>query len=76
MFAQQIIEQITSQTSKLLKNNPLADFENNFKSILHASFDKLDLISREEFDIQQKVLSDTRQKLEELEQLVKQLEQK
>ena len=76
MFTQQIIEQITSQTSKLLKNNPLSDFENNFKSILHATFDKLDLVSREEFDIQQKVLSDTRQRLAQLEETIKQLEQK
>lgn len=76
MFKQKIIEQITSQAENLFKNNPLTDFETNFKAILSATFDKMDLISREEFDIQQRVLVDTRKKLDELEQIVKQLESK
>ena len=76
MFKQQIIEQISAQVGNLLKNNPLTDFETNFKAILHATLDKLDLVTREEFDIQQKVLATTRAKLEELEQILKNLESK
>lgn len=76
MFKQQIIEQISAQVGNLLKNNPLTDFETNFKAILHATLDKLDLVTREEFDIQQKVLANTRAKLEELEQIIKKLESK
>jgi len=76
MFKQQIIEQISAQVGNLLKNNPLTDFETNFKAILHATLDKLDLVTREEFDIQQKVLANTRAKLEELEQIIKNLESK
>ena len=59
-----------------MKNNPLSDFETNFKSLLHASLDKLELVTREEFEIQQKVLVNTRAKLEELEQIIKNLESK
>lgn len=76
MFKQQIIEQISAQVNSLMKNNPLSDFETNFKSFLHASLDKLELVTREEFEIQQKVLANTRAKLEELEQIVKNLESK
>jgi BMFP domain-containing protein YqiC len=74
MLKQQIIEQITEQMSNLFKNNPFGDIENNLRAILHATLDKLDLVSREEFDIQQKVLANTRSKLEELEQKIQQLE--
>lgn len=76
MFKQQLIEQITSQLTNLFKNNPMSDIENNLKAILHASFDKLDLVTRDEFDTQQKVLANTRAKLEELEQIIKKLETK
>ncbi len=76
MFKQQIIEQISAQVNSLMKNNPLSDFETNFKSLLHASLDKLELVTREEFEIQQKVLVNTRAKLEELEQIIKNLESK
>lgn len=76
MFKQQFIEQITSQLTNLFKNNPMSDIENNLKAILHASFDKLDLVTRDEFDTQQKVLANTRTKLEELEQIIKKLETK
>jgi BMFP domain-containing protein YqiC len=76
MFKQQIIEQISAQVGNLMKNNPLSDFETNFKSLLHASLDKLELVTREEFEIQQKVLANTRAKLEELESAIKNLESK
>ena len=73
MLAQKIVEQINEQFSSVIKNNPLADVEKNLKAITLAVFAKLDLVTREEFDTQQKVLVATRNKLEELEQLVKTL---
>lgn len=69
----QFIEQLTNQTKELFKTNPLADFESNFKTIMQSMFEKFDLVSREEFDIQQKILADTRSKLDTLEQKVKEL---
>jgi BMFP domain-containing protein YqiC len=50
------------------------DVEKNFRSTLQASFARLDLVTREEFDVQSRVLERTREKLERLEQLVEQLE--
>ncbi len=76
MFKQQLIDQISGQLTNLFKNNPLSDIEDNLKTILHATFDKLDLVTREEFDTQQKVLANTRAKLDELEQVIKNLDSK
>ncbi len=75
MFKQQLVDQISGQISKLFQNNPLQDVEKNLKAILHAALDKMELVTREEFDIQQKVLANTRAKLDELEQKIQQLEQ-
>lgn len=44
-----------------------ADIENNFRGLLASGLDKLDLVTREEFDVQRKVLARTRDKLDRLE---------
>ena len=51
-----------------------ADLEKNFRAVLQAALGKLDLVTREEFDVQAGVLSRTRQKLEELSQRLAELE--
>ena len=51
------------------------DVEKNLKSALQAAFSKMDLVSREEFDIQTELLSRTRELLEELEKKISDLEQ-
>lgn len=76
MIAQKIMEQINEQFSGIIKNNPLTDVEENLKTVLMSVFSKLDLVTREEFDVQQKVLIATREKLEELEQKLVQLHKK
>jgi BMFP domain-containing protein YqiC len=42
------------------------DLEKNFKSLLSAGFERMDLVTREEFDLQAAVLERTREKLEAL----------
>ena len=51
------------------------DLESSFRSVLRSSLSKLDLVTREEFEVQEAVLARTREKLEALEALVKELEQ-
>lgn len=51
------------------------DVEKNFCAILQSTFNKLDLVTRKEFDAQTKVLARSRKKIEELEASVKKLEQ-
>ena len=50
------------------------ELQQNFKSVLQSGLAKLDLVTREEFDVQRAVLLRTREKLDALEQLVEQLE--
>jgi len=52
------------------------DVEKNVHTLLQGAFARLDLVTREEFDVQSKVLLRTREKLEALEKLVADLEQK
>ena len=50
------------------------DLESNFRAVLRASLTKLDLVSRDEFDAQMRVLERTRARLEELERRVASLD--
>ncbi|MGH8231384.1 MAG: accessory factor UbiK family protein [Steroidobacteraceae bacterium] len=52
------------------------DLENNFRAILQSSLGKLDLTTREEFDVQTRVLERTRARIAQLEQRVVTLEQR
>ncbi|MBY0378935.1 MAG: accessory factor UbiK family protein [Burkholderiales bacterium] len=52
---------------------PLGDIENNIKAIVISVLKKLDIVTREEFDIQQQVLLATRKKLDELESKIDKL---
>jgi BMFP domain-containing protein YqiC len=51
------------------------DLEHNFRAVLRSSLNKLDLVTREEFDVQEAVLARTREKLEALEAKLEQHEQ-
>ena len=60
-------------SKKISKNIPKGlklftnEFENNCKAILKASFERFNLVTRDEFDIQQSVLLRTREKIEKIE---------
>ncbi len=49
------------------------DIQQKFKEILQATFSKMDLVTRDEFDVQTKVLARTREKLEHLQSQVDEL---
>lgn len=51
------------------------DLETNFRAVLRSSLSKLDLVTREEFEVQEAVLARTREKLEALEAELTKLEQ-
>jgi BMFP domain-containing protein YqiC len=51
-----------------------ADLERNFRSLLVSAFERLDLVSREEFEVQRKVLERTREKLTAIEAELQRLE--
>ncbi|MDS4014810.1 MAG: accessory factor UbiK family protein [Candidatus Accumulibacter sp.] len=74
MLDPRIIEQLGARLSSLLANSPAADVEKNARALLASFFSRLDLVSREEFDVQTRLLQRTREKLEALEARLAQLE--
>ena len=72
------IHQAIQQAVKLVPEDMTRfqkDIEKNLKSALQAAFSKMDLVSREEFDIQSLLLQRTRERLEELQKQIDILEQ-
>lgn len=74
MIAKQLFEEAASKIGETLANSPAKDFEKNAKAMLGSAFNKMDLVTREEYDIQQQILIKTRVKLSELEARLAQLE--
>lgn len=65
---------LQSKINQVIENSPMKDVEKNVKAMMSQGFSKLDLVTREEFDIQTQVLERTRAKLEALEARVAELE--
>lgn len=65
---------LQSKINQVIENSPMKDVEKNVKAMMSQGFSKLDLVTREEFDIQAQVLARTRAKLEALEARVAELE--
>lgn len=67
MLNQKILDEISAKISEALATNPAKDIEKNLRAVLAAVFARLDLVTREEFDVQREVLLRTREKLDQLE---------
>ena len=74
MLDPKIFEELSAKLSAVIAASPAADIEKNVRALLTGFFTRLDLVSREEFDIQSQVLQRTREKLDALEKRVAQLE--
>lgn len=74
MDKQNFFNDMQAKISQVLENSPAKDIEKNVKAMMSQGFSKLDLVTREEFDIQAQVLAKTRAKLEALEARVAALE--
>ena len=68
------LDDLNDRVTALLRNTPVADVQKNLKAMLNQSFAKMDLVTREEFDIQTQVLARTREKLAALEARLASLE--
>lgn len=74
-----LIDELTKRLSAALPpgvNVLKEDMEKNMRSVLHAAFSKMDLVTRDEFEVQAMVLQRSREKLEALEKQVAELESK
>ena len=74
MLDPKTLEEIGNKMSTLLANSPAKDLEKNAKAAMSGLLAKLDVVTREEFDVQAHVLARTREKLKELEDKNKAME--
>ncbi len=70
------LDDLQQRLSALIEGTPAADLQRNVKALLSQQFAQLDLVPREEFDAQARVLARTREKLEALELRLADLEGK
>lgn len=78
MFDPKAIDDIANRLAGAIPpglNNLKEDLEKTFHAILQGALGKLDLVTREEFEVQKMVLAKTRSKLEDLEKRVTEMEQ-
>ena len=68
------IDDISRRVDELMANTPVEDMQKNLRALLSSWFARLDLVTREEFDVQQAVLHRTREKLSQMEARVAELE--
>jgi BMFP domain-containing protein YqiC len=73
---QTMAEDVQKKVMDAVKDSPAKDLEKNVRGLMSQGFQKMDLITRQEFDIQVQVLAKTRAKLEALEAKVGALEAK
>ena len=74
MINPKLLDEMSARISALLAATPVGDIEKNLRAALAGLFAKLDLVTREEFDVQREVLARTREKLTALEARVAELE--
>ncbi|WP_194713944.1 accessory factor UbiK family protein [Noviherbaspirillum soli] len=65
---------LQNKIGQVIDNSPAKDLEKNVKAMLSQGFSRLDLVTREEFDVQMQVLAKTRAKVDALEARLAELE--
>src|SRR5215210_5149600 len=73
---QKIFDEINARMREVFAHSPAADLEKNLRAMLASLFAKLDLVTREEFDVQRQVLLRAREQLTRLEAQIAELERR
>lgn len=74
MSSAKLLEELGAKLSELASNSPAKDIERNARAFLSSALSRLDLVTREEFEVQRELLLQTRARLSELEARVAALE--
>ena len=74
MLNPKLLDEISAKIKEAVAQSPAKDIEKNLQAVLQSVFSRLNLITREEFDVQQEVLLRTREKLAALETRVAAME--
>ena len=69
-----LLDDIGVKLSEVLARSPARDIEKNVRALLATFFDRMDLVTREDFEVQKRVLERTRMRIAELERRVAELE--
>jgi BMFP domain-containing protein YqiC len=71
---EKLLSELSARLAAMAAANPAKDLEKNFRGMLASAFARLDLVTREEYDVQTQVLARARAKLAELEARLAELE--
>jgi BMFP domain-containing protein YqiC len=74
MFDPKAFEEFAQKMNGMMAASPVADIEKNMKAMMAGFFDKLNLVGREEFEVQTALLAAAQQKIGELEARIAKLE--
>jgi hypothetical protein len=74
MLDPKALEELSARFSALLKATPAGDVEKNVKAFLSIGLTRLNLVTREEFEVQREVLAEARRRIAALEARVAELE--
>lgn len=74
MLNSQVLNDLSIKIREIVEGSPLADVEKNIHALIQGAFTKMELISREEFDVQAEVLRNTREQLTACEERLAELE--
>lgn len=76
MIDKRLLEDLGERLSEAARNSPAAELEKNLRALLSAFFDRFDVVLRDDFDVQRRLLERAQAKLAELEARVAELESK
>lgn len=76
MNDKRLFDDISERLNEAFRNSPAQDIEKNVRAMLASWFDRMDLVMREDFEVQKKLLERAQAKLAELETRVAELERR
>jgi len=71
-----LLDELNRKVNEFIAATPAKDIEKNLRAALSSAFSRLDLVTREEFDVQSEVLRHTREKLQQMEARIAELDAK
>lgn len=76
MNEKRLFDDLSERINEAFRNSPAQDFEKNLRAMLAGWFDRMDLVLREDFEVQKKLLERAQAKLAELEARIAELERR
>lgn len=75
LFSTEKTKELSLKIKQIIESSPISELDHNLHALIQGALTKMELVSREEFDIQSALLARTQQQLKSLEEKITQLEQ-